>query len=53
MKEDKYFKGLCDISYARCSGQRFAQIYKALYGDAIVLLQMHEFIHNAWGTHKD
>ena len=29
--------GLCDISYARYSEKRFTQIYKALYGDAMLV----------------
>jgi len=42
IKEVKFKKpcqesGLCDISYARYSKKRFTQIYKALYGDAMLV----------------
>ena len=42
MIEDQYTKSLaknwvCYISYARYSGKRFTQIYKALYGDAMMV----------------
>ena len=44
MKEDKYTKSVaknqvdaCNSSYARCSEKRFTQIYKALYGDAMLV----------------
>ena len=44
MKEDKYIlKGLCEISYRDV--QRFAQIYKALYGDAMLVSLLGAQIH--------
>ena len=43
MKEDKYTKGLAKTQvcamfhYARCSEKRCTQIYKALYGDTMLV----------------
>ena len=36
-KKQRQESGLCDILYARYSGKCVTQIYKALYGDAMVV----------------
>ena len=46
--------GLCGFSFVHYSKKCFTQIYRALYGDAIlVLMQMgghqHGWAHTSWG----